>query len=435
MSPIPQPRPQDVPSLAEAPGFVRYLVATAANMVAAGLVGFTFPVLAWTLSGSASVTAAVAALGVAPYLVFGLLAGAVADRVDRRRLMVGADVVAALAVLALVGAALTDTLTVPGLLVVAATTSTAFVWADCAQLGALPVMVGLDRVVAANGVVYAWRNVLTVVVPPLAGIAVAAVGTTPVVGVAALAYGLSALVLATIAAHHLTAPRQSPRDPATDPTDGGTSLVRALGRDIGDGLRFVWAHPVIRPLTLLGFGLSFTGGGVLGLLVVYAVDVAGVALRGLPIGALFATSAVGGVVGSLLVPWLGRRFDAARISLVAYSTNAFALLVVVAVTGFVPALLALTCWYVTFSLAIVNGIGTRARLTPLSMQSRVNAAGRMIAWGGQPFGAICAGVIAEAHGVRLALLLCGAGIGATVVLGWLSPLRHGIPDHAGSPAP
>ncbi|GMA40150.1 MFS transporter [Mobilicoccus caccae] len=211
--------------------------------------------------------------------------------------------------------------------------------------------------------------------------------------------------------------------------------MRAFGRDIGDGLRFVWAHPVIRPLTLLGFGLSFTGGGVLGLLVVYAVDVAGVALRGLPIGALFATSAVGGVVGSLLVPWLGRRFDAARISLVAYSTNAFALLVVVAVTGFVPALLALTCWYVTFSLAIVNGIGTRARLTPLSMQSRVNAAGRMIAWGGQPFGAICAGVIAEAHGVRLALLLCGAGIGATVVLGWLSPLRHGIPDHAGSPAP
>ena len=75
---------------------------------------------------------------------------------------------------------------------------------------------------------------------------------------------------------------------------------RRVGRDIADGLRFLWRHPLVRPLTLLGFGNSLTGGAVIGLLVVYGVQgrvnvtARMIAWGGTPFGA-----ALGGVIAQL----------------------------------------------------------------------------------------------------------------------------------------
>lgn len=74
-------------------------------------------------------------------------------------------------------------------------------------------------------------------------------------------------------------------------------------------------------------------------------------------------------------------------------------------------------------LVIINGISLRQLVTPDRLQSRVNAAGRMIAWGGTPFGAATGGLLADAVGVRAAYVLMAAVAVVTVLAAWRSPLR------------
>lgn len=78
----------------------------------------------------------------------------------------------------------------------------------------------------------------------------------------------------------------------------------------------------------------------------------------------------------------------------------------------------------TQTLVIINGITLRQRLTPDRLQGRVNVTARMIAWGGQPFGAAIGGVIAYRFSISTTYLLLTAGIATSAVLLWCSPLRH-----------
>ena len=64
-------------------------------------------------------------------------------------------------------------------------------------------------------------------------------------------------------------------------------------------------------------------------------------------------------------------------------------------------------------------------MTPDRLQSRVNASARLIAWGGQPFGAAVGGLVAEATTVRIAYLVVGMGVVVSAAAGWFSSLRKG----------
>ncbi len=76
-------------------------------------------------------------------------------------------------------------------------------------------------------------------------------------------------------------------------------------------------------------------------------------------------------------------------------------------------------------LVIVNTVSLRQFVTPDRLQSRVNASARMIAWGGQPFGAAVGGLVAEATTVRIAYLVVGMGVVVSATAGWFSSLREG----------
>jgi hypothetical protein len=65
----------------------------------------------------------------------------------------------------------------------------------------------------------------------------------------------------------------------------------------------------------------------------------------------------------------------------------------------------------------------------------VNTTARMVAWGGQPFGAAAGGLLAELFDVRTALLLVAISVAASAVYGWFSPLREPIEPAAAEPAP
>lgn len=91
------------------------------------------------------------------------------------------------------------------------------------------------------------------------------------------------------------------------------------------------------------------------------------------------------------------------------------------------AVASLAAWAFAFDLVILNGITVRQYVTPDNLQGRVNSTGRMVAWGGQPFGAAVGGVVAQLTSVRLALVLMAVVTASSAGLGWWSPLRTNPP--------
>jgi predicted MFS family arabinose efflux permease len=89
-------------------------------------------------------------------------------------------------------------------------------------------------------------------------------------------------------------------------------------------------------------------------------------------------------------------------------------------------------WQLCNTLIIINGIALRQQVTPDHLQARVNTTARMVAWGGQPFGAAVGGLLAELFDVRSALLIVAVGVLISAVYGWFSPLREGTERRAQS---
>lgn len=373
------------------------------------------PILVFQLTGgSAAQTSLLLTIEAVPYLAFGLVAGAVGDRVRRRPLMVGCDLASAVAMASIPTAAAVGVLSVAQIYTAGAVTATAFVWRDAGLFGALPAIVGRDRVVSAFGALISAEQALRVGATALGGALAAAVGPVTALWVDAVSYLVAATTLTLI-------PRSfggRQRD------DTGQRLVSGLRREIGTGLRYLRRHPVIWPLTVGGFGSSLTSGAVLGLLVVYGVRQLGLSDHDARLGWLFTAGGVGAVCAGLALPRLSRRVSQPRITLVAF-TGMLALLVGIALATSLPAaLLLLAALGGTSTLIIANGIALRQQLTPDRLQGRVNVTARMIAWGGQPIGAAIGGVLADHAGVRLTYLVMALGATASTLYLWATPLRR-----------
>lgn len=180
----------------------------------------------------------------------------------------------------------------------------------------------------------------------------------------------------------------------------------------------------MRTLTLLGFGSSLTGGAIIGLLVVYAVRALSLPATDARIGLLFTAGALGSFVATVSLPYLTKHVPVGWITLVGMSLNLLFLLLLAWTSAFAIALIAYTCWELSYALVTTNGINLRRLVIPDQLQSRVNAAARMVAWGGTPFGAAIGGAIAQVTTVRVAFLILALGVAVSIGAGWLSPLRE-----------
>lgn len=363
------------------------------------------PVLTYQRSGSPLLTSAIAALQVLPYLVLGLVAGAVADRVSRRLLMVGGEVVsaAALASLVLVG----SDVSVGHILVVATVVPTAFVWFDAAAFGALPAIVGRERIVQANSALWTATTLVGVGGPAVAGLVVAGWGATTALALDVAACLLAAALLAAIGVPTGPARRDGP------PT--------RLWADMVEGLVFVLRHPVIRPLTLAGTLNSIAAGGVTGLVVVLAVEQLDASADGDVPGLLLTAVAVGGFLAAVALPRLLRVVRLGVVTVGSLALGLPAVLVLAVAPGVPVAFAALLVWGLATTLVVLNGISTRQQLTPDRLQARVNTSARMLAWGGTPFGALAAGAVAERADTTTALVgvavVCAVAAAYAVVSG------------------
>ena len=392
------------------PDFRWFWAARMVAVVGSALTTVALPVIVYDLTGSAALTSSVTALQVAPYLVLGLLAGAMADRLPRRRVMLGAQAVCAVGLLSVPAAHQLDVLTTAHVLAVTALAASAFVWFDAAAFGALPAIVGRDEVGRANSAIWSASTLLGVGAPGLGGLLVVLLGAHQVLAVDAACYVLAAGCLIAIV---------RPMGPHRAGALGRTS-IRA---DIGEGVRFLWRHDVIRPLTLLGVVNSVAAGGVTGLLLVLTVERLDGSSGGGELGLLMTVAAVGGFLAATVLPRLVGRIPLGRITLAGLAVGVPAVLTLAASSSIVVAGAALLVWSAGNVVVILNGISLRQHLTPDHLQARVNTTGRVVAWGGTPLGALTCGLLAELTDVRVGVAATAVVLAAGLAYGILAGLR------------
>ncbi|MEV6568541.1 MFS transporter [Streptomyces kronopolitis] len=390
---------------------------TAASNAGDGITRTLLPLLVVAHHPDPAVVAGLTTVNMLPWLLFALPAGVLVDRVDRRRIVLGSNLVRGAALL---GAALVLTGNRPlGLLyALAFLLGIAETLADTAAPAMLPRLVDERHLERANGRLMAAQIVLNETAgPPVAGLLVGlTAAAAPATG--GVLYALAALLLLGLAPLART-----PREPAPGRARGGVL------RDIRAGLGFVLGHRTLR-LTLAAsalYGLVFSA--TFSMLVLLSEDTLGLSATGY--GLLLAVGSLGAVAGSWLAPRAADRLPTVRLarwSLVA-SGAAYAALGL----GRHPALAALALaangvFMMGWNIPVMS---LRQRLTPEDLQGRVMSVSRLCAWGTMPVGATLGGLLAEALSVPAVFVVCGTVLAAGALL-LLAPVREAPAAPAGA---
>jgi Na+/melibiose symporter-like transporter len=359
-------------------------VSTAGNAMAT--VGV--PLLAVTvLHASTFAVAALTAAAYLPWLVIGLPAGAWVDRLPPRPLMVTCDVISALLYASLPVAAWAGALSTPLVVAVALLAGAVNVFFATAYAVYLPSLVTPDELVEGNAKLQAGLSVASVTGRGAVGLA-QAVGAAP-----SLLFNAGSFLVSAVCLLRIRPPDRAP---------AARSAVRTTVRaEIAQGVRWVARDPYFRPLTLYAAVSNLAYSGNLALVVVFLVRVVG--LGSLGVGLVTATGGLGGLAGALGAGRLARTFGSARTLIVVnLASGAFSLLIPLTARG--PRL---AC-YVIGAAVVSGGIiannvivaSFRQEYCPPSMLGRATASMRLVAFGAVPLGALLAGALGTALGVR-----------------------------------
>jgi Na+/melibiose symporter-like transporter len=382
-------------------------VSTAGNAMAT--VGV--PLLAVTvLHASTFAVAALTAAAYLPWLVIGLPAGAWVDRLPPRPLMITCDVLSALLFASLPLAAWTGALSTPLVVAVALLAGAVNVFFATAYQVYLPSLVTRDELVEGNAKLQAGLSVASITGRGAVGLA-QAVGAAPSLLFNAGSFLVSAACLLRIRPPGpVPGPTRDPLPvPVPDPVPGPAATtpkpkppVRSTVRaEVAQGVRWVARDPYFRPLTLYAALSNLAYSGNLALVVVFLVRVVG--LGSLAVGLATATGGIGGLAGALMAGRLARTFGSARtLILVNLGSGLFSLLIPLTARGPRIACYVVGSAVVSGGIIVSNVIAAsfRQEYCPPSMLGRATASMRLVAFGAVPLGALLAGALGTALGVR-----------------------------------
>lgn len=364
-----------------------------------------------TLNASTFQVALLSAAAWSPWLLIGLPAGAWVDRLPRRPVMLACDLAALLLFLSVPVAAWLGRLTIGHLLAVALGAGTASVFFQTAYQVYLPSLLDRDEVAEGNAKVQATEAVAQVGGPGVAGLITQLAGAVNALLADAASFLISALCLLTIRAGE-------PRPPRARPSS-------TLRHEIGEGLRFVARDPYLRVLTLFSALSNIGLIGYQSILVVFLVREVGVSPG--TVGGLAAATSLGGVLGAASATASARRFGSARGLLVAEIGAApFGLLIPLATPGPGLALAAAGGFVVGAGAATGNVIKGSFRQTysPHALLGRITVSMQLVGYGTIPLGALLAGALGTAFGVRPAMWIITSGLALTGLVLLIGPLRR-----------
>jgi MFS family permease len=381
--------------------FHRALVASGFANLADGVFQVALPLLAVQLTRSPLLVAGVNLAARLPWLL-ALVAGALADRLDRRQTMIRVNLVRTVVLGGLALAVATGLATLAMLYAVALLLGFAETLFDTSDQSLLPAIVPRQDLTRANSLLFAVELVAnTFVGPPLGGL-LAAAGLALAMGVPAVAYLAGAGCVALIAGSF----RATGAEPA------GTTRLRD---EIAEGARFVWRHPVLRPLAIMLGLQNMAFAAVFSVFVLFVVEPGPMGLSKAGYGVLLATLGVGSLVGTWLAVPAERRLGRVPTLVLSVVLNAAALGVYVLTTSPVLIGTASAVSGVAIVLWNVVTVSLRQRITPDRLLGRMNAAYRLVGWGTMPIGSLLGGVLAEWLGLQPTFLVAAAITLATLV--------------------
>jgi MFS family permease len=274
------------------PAFRRLFVASAASNLADGIARVALPLLAARLTRDPVLVAVLTTLAFLPWLLCALPAGAVVDRVDRKRAMAVANTVRALGLGALAVTALTGSVSLAVLYGVAFGIGVAETCYDSAARAMLPQVVRRDQLDRGNGLLTMDETASETFVGAPVGAALFALAVAAPLLSTAAAYALAAVVVCTIAGRHR-------------PTRRGSGARTSMRRDVAEGVGWLWRHRFLRGLTLVSATTSGLQSLTTGVTVLWALDVLRVGEAGY--GLLLSAAGVGAVLGGLVAARLAAR--------------------------------------------------------------------------------------------------------------------------------
>lgn len=377
-------------------------LSVASSCTGDGMFLTAFPLLAALLTRDPVLIAGITITTKLPWLLFSLFTGAISDRMDRRRLMIGADISRFVIVGCLAASIITDRTSIWVLYICSFLLGTCeTLHTNCAQ-AIIPDIVKPEELLTANARFTSVQVLSAQFVGPSLGVVLFnASSALPFVANAVTFAGSAALVKSIPDVHGV---------------ETATTKVRD---DMLDGIRFLRDNAILRRLTFILAALNFFYFASGALLVLYTSDI-------LKSGNItFTALSIGSAVGTIL-----SRFFVSRISSRYGSTATIALSLWVWAISAVG--IAVTSnKYVAVIMFVLMGVGNglwtiinttlRQQLTPTRMLGRMNAAFRTVSWGVVPFGAAFGGVCARYFGLRgpfiiFAVVMVGYAVFAKPIL-------------------
>jgi MFS family permease len=398
-------------ALRDVPGYGRFWWAASVSSFGDYFTTLAIQVMIVTvLAGSAADVGLVNGARWLPYMLFGLVAGAMIDRLRRRPVMIVADLVRAALLVIVPALALTHHLSIWALAGFMAVFGLASLFGDAATQAFVPRVVPRALLTRAHAGIDQSLAVAQTSGPALAGGLVSLVGAPWAVIVDAGSYLFSAVLLTGIRLD----------EPKAMVTERGS-----IWREVGEGLTFVYRHRTLAPLAI-GTHAWFVCNGMAGAIFVPFV-LQTLHLPALAVGLALSAAGVGGLTGSLLATRLGERFGAGRVMIgCQVLTGAAFAIMAVAPTGW-SAWLCLGIGQFTFGLSMgaenANTLGYRQSVTPDALQGRMNATMRSINRAMVVFAAPLGGLLADTIGYRQALCWAAAGFVLVALLLSVTPLR------------
>jgi MFS family permease len=355
-------------------------------------------------AGPATVGLLVAAARL-PFPVLALVAGVIVDRLRKRPMMVVCDLarVAILVAIPLLWA--TGALHLWHLYLATVGMGIFTVFFDIAYLAYVPALVGREELLGANSRLEVSMSASSLIGPGLGGLLVQAMGAARAVLADATSFVVSAASLLTVR-HHETTPERQERRP--------------MFREMGEGLRHVFANPVLRAQLLCMGAAGLFAHAWEGPFYVYAYN----QLHVSPgfVGGVLAVEGAGAIAGTLLAGRVTRRVGVGP-SITVFDGLAIGLSALIPLAAVVPPAAVL---FPTF--AVMGACGTigniaqvtlRQSLSPEHLQGRMTAVFRTFFWGAWPLGNLLGGLVAASVGATTTILaasVLGMLVNFTIVL-------------------
>jgi MFS family permease len=382
-------------------------------------VGYTALTLyMYDVTGSAAALATLTIVRSLPVLLFGPLAGVVADRFSRRRVMIASDLARAF-----LYALLPFATTFPQILTIALLTSSISAFFRPALTALVPDVVRKDELMEANSLLFSTANLMMIVGPALGGLMVGFLGQAWAFGFDAFTFAISALAVYFVV-------EKWQRQGAAQAVFGVKSWVQ----DLASGVGYIVRERAVAAMTVEMMMMSLGMVAVTVLEVIFVKDILGAGDQGY--GLLLSAAGIGALLGSLLAAWVGKKFSAAAVFCWTGVIGGLTFFLYANLRYFYVTLAIVLIQMIVFSIGQVTSQVLMQQLVPKELRGRVFSqiiTGHTVTY---VLGAGLWGVLIDRVGVIPVFNLAGvvATLAGLFILANL-PLLHKAETRALAPAP